>query len=841
MKKMKRFLCVALALAFCAGLLAGCGKKNEESQGSGSGGNTAAPEYVYVAQYIPIQGEFTTMLRNGVYANGFLYYGATAKVGDETPEGVEPEYEGQYWVYGPVIYKVGLDGACETIPYTPETVREADIEPETPDYVVSNVNSGSDLSGLCVAADGTIWVVERTYCFWFETPEGMTDEDPDYWSYQHSQEGFTLRAVREDGTVLRSVALDELGGTRERGEGAYYSFNLNGFEMDGAGNLYLAANEMFESPGDYRDEYRIYVLDGNGEVQFTVEPSGYVSGLIRRGDAVAVAYYDRDDNRQKLADIDPAAKALGEGVTVSGDLYSMSAGGGDYDFYYTSGINFYGYDLESGEQTKILNWLNCDVDTRYGNTAATVLDDGRIVTTSGEWEDDRNTYRNELILLTPTPYDQVPRKETLTLATQSLGWAVRSQIIDFNKNSDRFHIDVTDYSEYNDYRSEDEADWTAGLTKLKTEIMSGNVPDLLDLSQMPVGQFAAKGILEDLYPYIDGDPELSRGDLMENVLAAFERDGKLYNTLSTFYILTAAGPSDIVGDKPGWTMDQFSAAFAELKAMNPEATAFDQYVTRDDMLRYCLYLDMDSYVNWDTGECSFDSPGFVKLLEFVKSFPTEFDWENYEWSGESQVNYRIANGLQMLSTTGVSDFEDYQYQLQIFQGRPFTFIGFPTEYGTGNMFLSTGSAFGMTSKCANKEAAWEFLRQFFTEDYQEDLWGLRTNKNAFEKKLKNAMTVEYQRDENGNYLLDEDGNRIEVDRGSYWANGEEVKIHALTQDEADQIMELINTTTKTLNMDESMTNIVKEGAAPFFEGQRGAEDVAKQIQSKAILYVNEKR
>ena len=51
--------------------------------------------------------------------------------------------------------------------------------------------------------------------------------------------------------------------------------------------------------------------------------------------------------------------------------------------------------------------------------------------------------------------------------------------------------------------------------------------------------------------------------------------------------------------------------------------------------------------------------------------------------------------------------------------------------------------------------------------------------------------------------------------------------------------ELMDNTTKTMVMDDSMTKIVLEGAKPFFEGERSAEDVARQIQSKVTILVNE--
>ena len=149
----------------------------------------------------------------------------------------------------------------------------------------------------------------------------------------------------------------------------------------------------------------------------------------------------------------------------------------------------------------------------------------------------------------------------------------------------------------------------------------------------------------------------------------------------------------------------------------------------------------------------------------------------------------------------------------------------------------------MSSKCANKDGAWQFLRQFFTEEYQEKngYGGFPTNKAAFDKRLEKAMTPEYQKDADGNFVLDENGNKIEISTGGWSWGGVEVEMRAINQAEADRILELINTTTKAYKSDESILEIVKEEVAPFFEGQKSAEDVAKLIQSKATLYVNEQR
>jgi len=134
------------------------------------------------------------------------------------------------------------------------------------------------------------------------------------------------------------------------------------------------------------------------------------------------------------------------------------------------------------------------------------------------------------------------------------------------------------------------------------------------------------------------------------------------------------------------------------------------------------------------------------------------------------------------------------------------------------------------------------VREFFTEDYQEDQWSLPTHKGVFEKKLKDAMTVKYVTDANGNYILDEEGNKIEENMGIMVdASGVEHNVGALTQEQADELVKLIESTTKLADYSDSIINIVSEQAAAYFEGQKSAQDVAKLVQSKVNIYVNEQR
>ena len=101
-----------------------------------------------------------------------------------------------------------------------------------------------------------------------------------------------------------------------------------------------------------------------------------------------------------------------------------------------------------------------------------------------------------------------------------------------------------DYSEFNT-----QDDYEAGLKKLNTEIMSGSVPDILDTSGLPFQRFGQRGYLEDLWPFIENDPDLGREGVMEHVLEAASQEGKLYHLFDSFAIKTVAGAKNAVGVK----------------------------------------------------------------------------------------------------------------------------------------------------------------------------------------------------------------------------------------------------------------------------------------------------
>lgn len=801
-------LVVCLALSLCA-----CGKGGDSSQTKSTGSQaTPAPDFVYAAEYKEIQSEGSTDYSPELICEDGFILSYREKVGERPiPQGVTPEYEGQYDIMEPRLAMGGLDGSI-----TPLTAY-APVEPEIDSEGKRDFQVSQSIPKVFQDEKGNFALLESVYCSWSEAPEDMKADDPDYFNYVQSDSAYYFRTLDKTGAELSRGRLELTD------PDSFYAYNA---QLDEQGNLVAAR------------EGGILAFKPDGSLAYQIDFDGWIYSMAKLKDGrVGVYAYDMAESdytkAMALRIIDSASGSFEKKTySLARDVYEVISGGGDYDFYYNSGTHFYGYKLaeESGEM--LFDWIGCDVNSNALQLVS-VREDGTVEGFIYNYDEATEEASFEYVTVSKVPYDSVPQKDSLSMAVMYLDYHTQQAIINFNRSNDKYRIDVRDYSEYNT-----PDDYSAGLTKLTTEIMAGNMPDILSVAEsIPYRQLAAKGLLEDLYPYIDADEQLSRGDFFPNVLSAMELDGKLYAACAGFAVETAVGASSVVGDTPGWTYDDYYAALATM----PEGCeGFDIGVDRDTMLEISLALDLTDYVDWSAGTCSFDSEGFVKVLDFCKQFPDASYYENYEYTAEDNPDTRVAEGKQMLCVAGFSStdffYKDYD---KIFGGQA-TCIGFPTNNGVGNT-LAMLESYAMSSSCHNKEAAWQFLKGFLTEEYQLEGYYLPTNQKAFEKQLAKAMEVEYEQDVNGNYRLDENGERIPVSRGSVSDGTGVYEIYATTPRQAQMLRDVIASATKMMDYDTSIINIVKEEAAAYFAGQKTAQEVCKLIQSKVNIYINEQK
>lgn len=833
-----RLLALILALAM---LLCGCaaGSKQDPASPDASGsqktnGSAAASElasqYTYTAKYFnaPSAAQY---IRTSCMADGALYLAASqqGEMRTYTDEASGESY--QYNETGYQVYKMDL-AAGESTPVGAliSDPQEADAE---------GWNTSQDLFDLQPGKDGSVWLFLNVNRSRLNLPENFNPETDDRYSY-YEDGGTVIRAMElaADGSIRQDLSLDP-GETARPQAGEYVSFYPQ--------RVLIANDGSFACSSD---QYA-YLWSADGTLAAVLDNESYADLKRLNADTIGVTSYTGDSMRFQA--LDTASKSWGKTITLPDSAWNLLPGNSQYDFFYNNGTALYGYKTDSGKEEKLVDWLACDVNSDSLN-GTYVLDDGRVCAILRDSTANYSYYIGgmtvstatndapgspgasasgwQVAVLTPTDAAAVTEKQELTLACLYLPSTLRAQILAFNRASDKYRIVVRDYSEYNT-----DEDYTAGLTKLNTEILSGNVPDMICTNQLPVAQYAAKGVLEELWQYIDADPALSRDQLMLQPLMVMQTGDGLYQITDSFAISTAVALGKVVDGYDKWTVE---AAKDALTKLQPDATYFNVTYAKSDVLSQCVSRTANEFVDWQTGKCSFDSPEFAALLEFANSFQDTFDYEHFDWSDYVDDSLRIANGEQLVAPAYISSFDDLRYYDGVLKGDA-RYIGWPTGSGEGGTVFEPGTCLSMTTRCADKDAAWQFMRVLL-DDTLSDIYTLPINRTLFDMAAKEAMTPEYQTDENGNYVLDENGNKIEISRGGMsMGGGEMVEFYAVTQAQYDQLLALMDQATGTTSYDLNITNIITEEAGAYFAGEKSVQDTAAAINNRVGLYVAEQK
>ena len=784
--KIKRIIALLVSVLMLLSILSGCGEKAEES------GNLIT----YLPTFHKLDEQITSV---GTACSGpdVMYFIAYVPGGTET---YTDQFTGETFEYQTdreALFRINLDG-------TGLEEMTAFVKTEIPE----GRQGGAYINNMLVGPDGSLWIIENINTYYYDLPEDFDPMTGDMWQYYTEDQNKTIaRKLEPDGKETVSYDLSavaaELDGIEQEG----YSYYIYDCCVDQAGNLYF----FF-----YGQAATLVVLSPDEQVLMTLEDDNIGGNMVRLNDGrVAVMCYGEN---MALRPVDLEKKDWGEGLTTPADFYNFFSGAGEYLYFYSTSSSVMGCKAD-GTIEKLFTWINCDLnqDELQGVTVCSL---DKVVAMRNDWSSETPT--NELVVLDRAEITPENQRKTLTLAVMWLNYDLRNVVLEYNRSNTEYRIEVQDYSEYNT-----QDDYNAGMTKLTTEIISGKVPDIFVADGLPLRQYGAKGLLEDLLPYLDADEEIGgREGLVQPVLNAMLQDGKLYLVASRFSINTATSSSRLVGDVTGWTIEEAREAMEKL----PEgASLMDAYTTQSSLLRQLLRWNLGSYVNWDTGECYFDTGEFEDLLEFSTLAPKKIEYDDEEWMYYQPEN-RIREGMQLMTVQSFYDWYSLLYQ-QSYWGSEMVYVGFPADDRQGSAFTVENSL-AMSSKCQYKEAAWQFLRGQLTGE-SDFGWAFPIQKDAFDSYMEEAMTPDTWTDENGNV--------IEYPKIEYMINGETIQIMAMSQEDYDRFEALLNNTTKMADYDESIMEIVMDEAQPFLEGKCSAEKVARMVQSRVMLYVNEQR
>lgn len=849
MKTGKRILALVLA-ALTAFALCACGEKKVEE----------LPREVYVPEFFGLQTDKVESDSEGFEVDPSIvtergYYGyVPVKVGErELEPGEELFYDGQLDVYEQRLCFVDFDGKVSPM----EGFRELTVEVDE-EHGYSCYQSGNATTGML--PDGGLLMLVQVDVYKKTKPDFLTDEtyveqaEPEEKAGEEQETG---TGTEEDGEEQPQPAVTD-----------YTDYFVSDWEADYRCDYYL--RELDETGAErscvllnldkIREENPFFYLTGmtvldeqrvliaaDSKMLVIDRASGEIKKEISNGDdwwiqhlttlkdgRTAVIYAEYSPRYCVYAAVvDPDSGKL-ENVVELNRYFNFVVPCFDdrYDFCFIDGSKLYGFQMSSGTCEAILDWINCDVNPNSINCVV-CRPDGVV---SGVFYDYQTDSRMSLMTLRLVDRSTLPEREIVTLAYAN-DPGLFSAIIRFNREHQDVRIELRSYVEYN---TEDQM--YGGATKLKTEMLAGNTPDILILNGLDFRQLAARGLLADLYPLLDADAELSREDILPAAARALEYDGKLLRMASTFQLSFAVGLKEKVGDRNGWT---YSEALQALKALPEGGTFLSSSETRESMLEVFLSSDADSFINWQTGEVSFDSEEFISLLKLTKTMPAQFDYENYEWSEDDYDFTRVLTGKQLLSW---EFFYDYGSVINLKHNfgnlDKLATIGLPNRNASG-IVLNLDSAVAICEASKHKEAAWQFVREYLTGNMESDYgYGFSTNVRVFEKKLEEAKTIQYEVDESGRAYVDpETGEKVKKALSGYYdeETSEYVEIYSMSEDEARLLEQIIDNASPGNDRDLEILNIVNGQVEAYFSGQRSAEETAKIIQNKVQLYVNENR
>ena len=434
--------------------------------------------------------------------------------------------------------------------------------------------------------------------------------------------------------------------------------------------------------------------------------------------------------------------------------------GKTYDFYVDESDGIKAFNIGDEKTTLICEYLESDIVINY---LTYIVDDkdGKLYVVNENLME-----KSEIACMTKIDPSEIKEKEIITVGIIYATDDVKKKVSDFNKKSDAYRIQIVDYAD--EVSGRGMSGYYDCVNNLGLEFVQGQGPDVIvDHHAASLQNFAAKGAFEPLDLYFEKDPDISISDLLTNIVDATRVNGNLYTVVPSFYISTCVVAKDKT-DGQKITLKNYKE-ICEKNGINPLLGM--GYMPKDAASGF-YETAISSYVDYDNGTCDFASEGFINLLEFLNPFQEgadeEEDFEKYE---EFDTYYRENKSL--LLETCLNTFEDYKLYIDGYFGTDVVFNGYPTDNG-GESFITMKMQIAMNKNCKHKDVAWEFMKSFYDDDYQNKL------KQDFPIKL-SALEAKAVKAQESPYYLKSNGKK-EYTGHTYIVGTEEIQLDELSAD-----------------------------------------------------------
>ena len=588
-------------------------------------------------------------------------------------------------------------------------------------------------------------------------PEGsrgyfMRCDENGCWLVTGGLEGVALRLYDFEGKKLLERALDE----------APRSMLLAG------GRAWL----------DFGDGIVVYGPDGSKE---EIGPEGEYLGVVadRKG---GVQLIRQEGEKLRITPIEG-----GEGFLTENGV--LGCGDGSAFLYLAAADGLYRLS-DSGKARLLIDFAACKMEF-FGMSAVSSLDDGRFMCT---------TQSGEVLLRPATPYEL--RDRTVLKAAVFNAFGVKDLAAQFNAQNPDYELKLVDYVA--ETGSVDQA-----LTRMSAELGAGDGPDMVcferkwELNIRGAFALIRNGLLEDLTPYIDAEPELGREQLM--AWDALNEYGGVYYLGPRFAVDCMMGLKENFEGCRGMSMQEYLDMEAALEPWQDMCSRMDP----EYFLELMAADYLDRAMDWETGSCDFDNAEFVSILEAAARVEDDRTQEHENVQSFETAWSRMGRGQLMLSSASLGasavnglGFDEY------WTGKELSYFGYPSPDGTDGLSVQLATSFGVNVNSQHKEACWEFLSWLLRSVNVRSPSALPLYRPLFDE------LIEYQLEAEDIYGFE--------DRAA-----------------AERMCAFVESADSLSIYDDSAMDIILEEAGAYFAGAQSAEQTAEYVQNRMSIYVAE--
>lgn len=623
--------------------------------------------------------------------------------------------------------------------------------------------------------------------------------DPDY--YKNGEYSFEIRTYDCDGNELAVTELTDLDNYISAYNDiiTFFCAYGDGWIIGGhCGRFLIDANGEVAESSDDDMTFESYGIDSEGKyVHATATEYGYMDGKTLKEPQTMTKY--------------------GNYLRLNRGTF---AGQGDFKLFFIMSDGIFGLTAD-GHLVEVLGFIDSRlyVSDIY---ALAYVGEGKFALYGS---DDAGTYFS---LLTVRPDDYVENREKYTVG-------ILSKEANWSKNHEEM---ITKYNKKSDSYEGELKYFTSGLEGLSTDILGGNSPDVIVINgRRDMTRLYNLGALADMNELSEQYGGFNEDDILDNVAAAYKYKDGLYMMSQTFYLPVHIGKKKYFPNG-NVTMDEF----IDIASNMPEDMTLggDWMFTHEQVMNELVTGDLSAWVDFDNAECWFDSPDFVKLLEFTHTvrLAPERNWDEFYASMSeeeknvygSEVMHSLANEKSLIDgeaiggLMGLSDMRDSRG----LSSEDIVYLATPSDDPKSSFRAGNNNIFSVlkTGKCT--EGGWDYVNYIMGDDflrsYLQTSSCFHTRKDSFEK------TLEYGLYRSNNYqYTDEAG--VTIYDASFGTN--------LTEEDMEKIRNYIASCTNLISDDDEISAIIMEEYASFDSGEVSAEECAKRIQNRISLMLSE--